>query len=70
MGGMSAAQGRRDQAVPAVTAASLDRAALRYLERYASSGAKSARVLMRRVERAVLRGRDGAGRGRAAWSMR
>ena len=56
MGGMSAAQGRRDQAVPAVTAASLDRAALRYLERYASSGANLRRVLMRRVERAVYAG--------------
>lgn len=39
--------------VPAVDPESLEKAALRYLERYAASRRQLARVLMRRVQRAV-----------------
>ncbi|MBL8699549.1 MAG: RecX family transcriptional regulator [Alphaproteobacteria bacterium] len=42
--------------VPAVDLASLEKAALHYLERYAASRRQVARVLMRRVQRAVQGG--------------
>lgn len=47
----------------AVTPESLDKAALGYLERYASSAANLRRVLMRRVERAARAGACDRGEG-------
>jgi regulatory protein len=44
---------RRGRAIPAVTPDALEKAALAYLERYASSAENLRRVLMRRVERAA-----------------
>ncbi len=58
-GGMSATQGDRPRKrpyAPSVTAAALERAALHYLERYASSRENLRRVLMRRVWRAAHAG--------------
>jgi len=44
---------RRGRAIPAVTPEALEKAALAYLERYASSAENLRRVLMRRVVRAA-----------------
>lgn len=46
----------RPRHVPTVTAAALEKAALDYLERYASSAENLRRVLMRRIERAARAG--------------
>jgi regulatory protein len=55
---MSMAQGRRAKP-PAITAEALERAALRYLERYASSRENLRRVLLRRIRRAAHAGDPG-----------
>ena len=55
----------RPSSPPAVTPAALETAALRYLERYASSVANLRRVLMRRIERAARAGAIDREEGRA-----
>ena len=65
MGAMSTPHGD----VPPPTLENLERAALRYLERYASSRANLRRVLMRRVLRAA-RGDELWRRREADWSRR
>jgi regulatory protein len=56
---MSMTRGRRAKP-PAVTAEALERAALRYLERFASSRENLRRVLLRRIQRAARAGDPGA----------